>query len=63
MSQEQLITLAQIYNSLLTIETRGNSTCTMAKCLETLQKLIKDIQGEKGVTADGKQRETLSTTD
>ena len=53
MTQEQIITLAQIYNSLMTIETKGSSTRTMAKCLEALQNLVMEIQGEKGVTLNG----------
>ena len=48
MTQNQIVTLAQIYNSLMTVETKGASTITMAKSLETLKELIIQIQGEKG---------------
>ena len=54
MTQEQIVTLAQIYNSLMTIETKGANTVTMANCLETLKELIIQIQGEKGEELNGK---------
>ena len=53
MTQEQIITMAKIYNSLMTVETKGTSTVTMAKCLETLKELIIQIQGEKGELING----------
>ena len=53
MTQEQIITLAKIYNSLMTIETKGTNTIIMAQCLETLKELIIQIQGEKGEFIDG----------
>ncbi len=53
MSQEQIIIMAKIYNSLMTIETKGTNTITMAKCLETLKELIIQIQGEKGDYING----------
>ncbi len=45
--------MAKIYNSLMTIETKGTNTITMAKCLETLKELIIQIQGEKGDYING----------
>lgn len=54
MTQEQIVTLAQIYNSLMTIETKGTNTVTMANCLGTLKELIIQIQGEKGEEFNGK---------
>jgi hypothetical protein len=33
MTQEQIIALAQIYNSLMCIETKGENTILMGKCL------------------------------
>ena len=53
MTYEQLITLVKIYNSLMTVETKGNSTHTMSKCLYTLQQLIIQENREKGVTDNG----------
>lgn len=53
MTQEQIITLAQIYNILMTIETKGNNTIIMANCLEALKQLIMQIQGEKGEKING----------
>lgn len=53
MTQEQLITLAQVYNSLMTVETKGNNTITMAKSLQTLKEIIIQLQQEKGVQIDG----------
>ena len=51
MTQEQITTLAQVYNALYCVETKGDSTRTMAKCLETLEGLILQLQNEqmKGV--------------
>lgn len=48
MTQEQVVTLAQIYNALMTIETKGKNTLIMADCLQSLKELIIQIQGEKG---------------
>ena len=45
--------MAKIYNSLMTVETKGTNTITMAKCLETLKELIIQIQGEKGDYING----------
>lgn len=53
MSQEQIVIMAKIYNSLMTVETKGTNTITMAKCLETLKELIIQIQGEKGDYING----------
>lgn len=53
MTQEQIVTMAKIYNSLMTVETKGTNTVTMAKCLETLKELIIQLQGEKGDYVNG----------
>ena len=53
MTQENIVTLAKIYNSLMTIETKGSNTITMAKCLTTLKELIIQIQGEEGEEVNG----------
>ena len=47
MTQEQVVTLAQIYNSLLCVETRGESTRIMSKCLDALENIIIEIQNER----------------
>lgn len=44
MTQEQVITLAQIYNSLMTVETKGDSSRIMVQCLDTLKILIQELQ-------------------
>lgn len=46
MTQEQIIALAQIYNSLMCIETKGESTMLMSQCLTTLKALIPELQKE-----------------
>ena len=51
MTQEQLLILAKLYNTMMTIETKGESTHLMSQCLHTLYSLIKE---EGGIT-DGKQ--------
>lgn len=43
--------LTKLYNTLLTIETRGNNTKTMAICLQYLEQLI--------VNAKAKETETV----
>lgn len=53
MTQEQLILLAQIYNNLMTVETKGNSTIIIAENLQALKKLIIQLQKEKGVNDNG----------
>ena len=55
MTQEQLLILAKLYNTMMTIETKGESTHLMSQCLNTLYSLIKE---EGGIT-NGKQ--TIST--
>lgn len=46
MTQDQIITLAQIYNMLLAIDTKDNMTMTY--CLNNLKDLIIQLQREKG---------------
>lgn len=36
--------LTKLYNTLLLIETRGESTKAMAKCLEYIESLVKDLK-------------------
>ncbi len=53
MAQEQIFLLAQIYNKLMTIQTKGTDTLTMAECLTNLKKMIFEIQEEKGENLNG----------
>ena len=36
-------TLNQLYNTLLTIETKGDATLKMAACIDALQKVLTDL--------------------
>lgn len=44
MKQEQITLLAQIYNALLNISTRGEDTLIMAQCLNALRPLVEEMQ-------------------
>jgi hypothetical protein len=44
MNKEDLITLANIYNNLLDVSTKGEDTLRMAKCLEGLKSFIFEQQ-------------------
>ena len=58
MTKEQLIQLHKIYNTLLTIETKGESTLIMADCIRALGVFAKDISiinETKGDEGDGEQ--------
>ena len=43
-TQEQLVQLSRIYNTLLTVETKGENTLIMADCVRALQQLAQEIQ-------------------
>ena len=43
-SEEQLIQLSRIYNTLLTIETKGENTIVMGDCLRAFQQSVQEIQ-------------------
>lgn len=43
-SQEQLVQLSRIYNTMLTIETKGENTIVMGDCLRALQQSVQEIQ-------------------
>ena len=51
MNKKQLATLGQLYNTMLTINTKGEDTIAMSACLQSLYKLIVELneQGEKEV--------------
>ncbi len=56
MTQEQVVTLAQIYNSLMQVETKGQSTRILGQCLDALEELILNLQNEikqKGENKNG----------
>lgn len=59
--------LAKLYNTLLLIETKGESTKVMAECLRFLEGLInKENEKQKGVSHDGGEQygsRTRSTSD
>lgn len=54
MTQEQSMQLQRIFNTLMTIETKGENTLIMADCLRALQQLsqlieiIEEKEEEKG---------------
>ena len=50
MTQEQLLILAKLYNTLMAIETKGESTHLMSQCLHTLYSLIHE---EGGIESNG----------
>lgn len=55
MTREELVTLVNVYNSLMTIETKGNNTRKMAKVLDELQQLIIQENRVKGVDDNGSE--------
>ena len=44
MTKEQLMQLQRIFNTLMTIETKGENTLIMADCLRALQQLSQSIE-------------------
>lgn len=42
-SQEEMQVLADVYNSLLTVHTKGSDTFVMADCMRTLERTIRTI--------------------
>lgn len=47
MSQEQLILLQRIYNTLMLVSTKGEDTMTMADCLSAMQNLIEQLKQQQ----------------
>jgi hypothetical protein len=45
MTKEQLLILAKLYNTMMSIETKGESTRLMSQCLNTLYSLISEEGG------------------
>ena len=53
-TQEQLIQLSRIYNTLMTIETKGENTIVMGDCLRALQESVQTIQ-QNPIPADASE--------
>lgn len=47
MTQEELILLTQIYNTLLLINTKGEDTIIMGDCLKAFQQFLHSKEGQK----------------
>lgn len=41
---EQITILAQVYNTLLTVSTKGEDTVTMAQCLTAMREAVMNLQ-------------------
>lgn len=44
--------LQKLYNTMLLIETKGDSTKTMADCLRFIEKMIVDVEQSESVNAE-----------
>lgn len=51
MTNEQLQQLARVYNTLLTITTKGEDTVVMADCIRAFQQVLLDIRDSMGSNA------------
>lgn len=51
MTQEQLVQLTRIYNTLLTVHTKGEDGFVMTDCMRALQQVLVDIN-ESVASAD-----------
>ena len=51
MTNEQLQQLARIYNTLLTINTKGEDTVVMADCIRAFQQVLLEIRDSIGSDA------------
>ena len=43
-TQEQFVQFSRIYNTLLTIETKGENTLVMSDCIRALKELLQQIE-------------------
>lgn len=57
MIKEQLEQLARIYNTLLTVETKGENSFTMTDCLRALEQVIKVINATLAAEQEAKNGE------
>lgn len=55
MTQQKLTELAQIYNTLLTISTKGQDTMIMGQCLSALQQFIMRESAELNKMAESNE--------
>ena len=51
MTNEQLQQLARVYNTLLTINTKGEDTVVMADCIRAFQQVLIEIRDAMGSNA------------
>lgn len=51
MTNEQLQQLARVYNTLLTITTKGEDTVVMADCIRAFQQVLLEIRDAMGSNA------------
>jgi len=56
-TQEQLIQLSRIYNTLLTVETKGENSLIISDCIRALQQLIQEIQQNTTSSVDAERIE------
>ena len=55
MTQEQLIQLTRIYNTLLNVHTKGEDGFVMTDCMRALQQVIVEINESNANTAEAKE--------
>lgn len=56
-TREQLDQLTRIYNTLMTIDTKGENTLTMADCLRALEQVVVAINNSAQAAAAPEQGE------
>lgn len=56
MSEKQVTSLTQLYNTLLLISTRGEDTMIMAECIKALQQIIQEGAQEAGLTVQAQNK-------
>lgn len=57
MTKEQITILAQIYNTLMLVETKGENTLILAECIKALQAVVNDAAKEAGLTPAAEKTE------
>lgn len=56
-TREQLDQLTRIYNTLMTIDTKGENTLTMADCLRALEQVVVAINNSAQAAASADKEE------
>ena len=56
-TREQLDQLTRIYNTLMTIDTKGENTLTMADCLRALEQVVVAINNSAQAAASAEKEE------